>query len=418
MTPMNLKCATITTPASRQEWAGLFLNIARLGLCIYLLLHPFGISFREIGGSAATVGLALYYILDWRGSVLSRFPLRFVFAAFLAVLLFKTLHSIHPSLSRYALTSSLHSTLFLGLAALETARTWRHISWMVGCMAAMACVQGLTGVYQYVFNHAFNSGDLDYLKYGRLTGTMHTPRVGNLMSLATPAILALPALLPARWPMSRRIAASLLVAAPALFLLLFSHTRSGWLGFALAITVFGLLRFGPRALLGVGALAVAALLVAGPDRFNPEVIAADYRWSIWGAAIEVFKTYPVFGAGLNTFHAAYTSLGVEFPFPSMPHPHNIYLQFLADTGIVGFAVAMAFLFGALAYMLPPLWRRRGRYTPHALIALAMVSAYAGYLLTAVTAHELFRTWWLGLALSVQGLGLACARLLREKDDTQ
>jgi O-antigen ligase len=414
---MNLKNTVITPPTSRREWAELFLDIARLGLCFYLLLHPFGISFREIGGSTATVGLALYYILDWRGSVLARFPLRAVFAAFLALILFKTLHSMHPSLSRYALTSSLHATLFLGLAALETARTWRHISWMVGCMAAMACAQGVAGVYQYVFNHAFNPSDVGFLQTHRLTGTMHTPRVGNLMSLATPAILALPALLPARWPMSRRIVTSLLVAAPALFLLVFSHTRSGWLGFVLVITVFGVLRFGPRTLLGVAALVVFFLLANGLGRFDPAVIAADQRWTIWGAAIEVFKAYPVFGAGLNTYHAAYTSLGIEFPFTAMPHPHNIYLQFLADTGIVGFTVAVAFLFGTLAYMLPPLWRRRGRYTPHGLIALAMVSAYAGYLLTAATAHEFFRTWWLGLAMSVQGLGLACARLLREEDGT-
>ncbi len=391
------------------------LLLARLGLGFYLLLAPFGISFREIGGTTATVAVALYYVLDWRNSVLRRHPLRWVFAAFLGLVVLKSAHSMHPSLGWYTLGHSLHATFFLGVAGLEAVREWRHARGLFWCAALMACAQGLTGVWQHLSACVFQTSATPCAELGRLTGTMDSPRVGNLLSLVLPLALAAPLAVlgtgSGRPGQARRLATAAALIAPALYLLLFSMTRSALAGLLAALLVMAVLRFPPRYALPLLLLGAAGI---GAHFGRLDAVMNDPRWTIWRAAWDVFLAYPLLGSGIETFGEAYPSLGIRFDFPPMPHPHNIYMQFLSETGIMGFAAAMAFLVGTLLTMLLPLWRRRAqRRDPRFLLALAPAAAWAGYMVTALSAHSFFRTWWLGLALAVQGLGLACARLLKE-----
>ncbi len=401
-------------PKDRQSWAGLFLALARIGLGFYLLLAPFGTSFREIGGVVATASIALYYVLDWRGSVLRRHPLRWVFAALLAIVVLKTVHTTHFSLSWYALRHCLHSSFFLGVAGLESVRQWRHVRALLWCAALMILGEGLTGVWQGVTGRWPGEEAQMYVTMGRLVGTMETPRVGNLLSLLLPAAMIVP--FAGAWPKGgwRQALLALLLCAPGIYLLLFSWTRSAWVGFAVSLVFMLSLRFGRRFTLTLLAVGVIAVLLLPPGRFSVETITSDQRWVLWKGAIDVFCAFPFLGSGINTYGDAIKDLGITFDFAFTPHPHNIYLQALSETGIVGGAALLAFLGGSLWFMLRPLWR--GRKTPgdpRRLMALAWASAWAGYLVTAVSAHSFYRTWWLGLALIVQGVGLASARLLAE-----
>lgn len=404
-------------PKDRQAWAETMLDLARFGLGFYFLLAPFGTTFREIGGITATVAVVLYYVLDWQGSVLRLHPLRWIFAAFLGVLVLKTLHSAHPSLSWYALSHSLYSTLFLGVAGLESIRSWRHVRLLLWCAALAACAEGVVGIKQAVTGRASGVAQ-DYLNSGRLTGTMDSPRVGNLLSLLLPLAIAAPFVNPSlrlkprnTW---KNAVICALLATPALFLLVFSKTRSGWIGFAVAFFVLVLLRFGRRPALLLLLAAVLGGMLDMPDNLTWAAVTADQRWTIWGAALDIFLAHPLLGTGIDTFGDARVAMGITFNFDYMAHPHNIYLQALAETGILGFAAQLAFLFGSLAVMVLPLWRRRSlRPDTRFLMAAAPAAAWAGYLATAFSAHSFYRTWWLGMALAVQGLGLACARLLDE-----
>ena len=62
----------------------------------------------------------------------------------------------------------------------------------------------------------------------------------------------------------------------------------------------------------------------------------------------MFEYKPIFGHGPKMFRVICKdekyATGVS---PCMTHPHNFYLQLLAETGIIGFL----FLFSALAYFL-------------------------------------------------------------------
>lgn len=65
----------------------------------------------------------------------------------------------------------------------------------------------------------------------------------------------------------------------------------------------------------------------------------------WGAhyltAIEIFKQNPLFGSGLKTFRVICSDSdferikSVEFEARCSTHPHNIYLEILSETGLIG-----------------------------------------------------------------------------------
>jgi len=86
-------------------------------------------------------------------------------------------------------------------------------------------------------------------------------------------------------------------------------------------------------------------LVKSPKK---TVIFTTQHDSLIRTAYNMFKDQPIFGHGPKMFrvkckdekYAAGTS-------PCMTHPHNFYIQLLADTGIIGFL----FLFSALAYVI-------------------------------------------------------------------
>ncbi|WP_029896880.1 O-antigen ligase family protein [Desulfohalovibrio reitneri] len=395
------------------------LALAYLGLCIYAAGAPFSISLREIGGSTASGAVVLYYLLDWRGARLPRTPLLWAFLAFAAVLVLQTVHTIHPSLSGYALTHAGYKALLLFAAGMEAIRTRRQLLALAGVFGLAALVEGSLGTVQWITGVEPLTGDPLYGST-RLTGTMSTPRVGNWLSMAIPAALGLWGLLPRSWPSRLRSLVLALVLVPSVVTLVGSQTRSAWLGTAAALGLLGLLRLGWKKALGIGLLVLILAVSLFPNRFTPEVIRQAPRTEIWATALETFAERPVLGWGLNTFNPAYKQLGITLQRSpaDLPHPHNIYLQLLVDGGLLGFLAGLAFLWGAAWWCLravrlparPPsspggegwLWA-----------AQCFTASYVGYLVTAATAHNLFRTWWLGTAMTILGCALAGAWLARE-----
>jgi O-antigen ligase len=104
---------------------------------------------------------------------------------------------------------------------------------------------------------------------------------------------------------------------------------------------------------GLGLLVVlfSAVLLLGGDApltrgigFTNQADVSSGRLHFWSIAFQIFKDYPIFGAGLDTF-------GTAFPFYDswngtfrIEQAHNDYLQILADAGIIGFLCVAGFIF--------------------------------------------------------------------------
>jgi O-antigen ligase len=67
------------------------------------------------------------------------------------------------------------------------------------------------------------------------------------------------------------------------------------------------------------------------------------RSHFWGVAVEVIKTYPIFGTGLGSFGVMYTRYDSWNGFYRVEQVHNDYLQALSDGGIAGGILGLAFI---------------------------------------------------------------------------
>ncbi|MDQ7857871.1 MAG: O-antigen ligase family protein [Armatimonadota bacterium] len=234
-------------------------------------------------------------------------------------------------------------------------------------------------------------------------------------TLATGAALALGAWTVARTRQARVILAAVLPVLVAALEL--TASRGAWIAAAAGAAV--LVAVTPRARGALVVLVLASTVVAtaaiGRDRETvmrrlasvPSVEANEDRWALWTAVPAIVRDHPVLGAGYGTFTRVWPRYRPKTFSEEKPTAHNVYLNFAAETGLVGLAAFLLFVAAGLA----GLWRAtataRGDATTDGLWAGALAAAVA------VLVHQLFdatvMSWHMGfglLALFAMGAGAA------------
>jgi len=220
-----------------------------------------------------------------------------------------------------------------------------------------------------------------------------------------------------------------LVAAAVGVVLVLAGSRAAWLTYALVLVFSGWRLIGVRGLLAcvaVGAVAALALTVTVPqvgDRIARTAMAWEGendgvnqalsgRAQIWAAAACMIEEHPINGVGARGFRDAYPGCN---PSPAAQevwgagpalHAHQILLEILSETGILGLllwlaAVAQAWRAWRFA---PPAARERAR---PAMLALAVT------VFPLNTHLAFYSTFWGGLTLLLAAL---YAGSLLAKDD--
>ncbi|HMM19890.1 MAG TPA: O-antigen ligase family protein [Selenomonadales bacterium] len=138
--------------------------------------------------------------------------------------------------------------------------------------------------------------------------------------------------------------AVLAVAIPAL---VYTGTRGAWLAVGLTFMAYALLKIRDNKKLGIALCLVfvilaSALLSSEPVRdrfatiFNPQFSSNSERVLIWESAVAMWRDYPLTGVGLDNFEKMEEIyLSPLHKEPIHTHAHNIFLNFLAETGLVG-----------------------------------------------------------------------------------
>jgi len=394
-------------------------HLMRFFFIFYILFFPLGIAFREIGSCGSAISLILYYSTNYKTSNLKKWKLKWTYLIFILYLIINSSYiSINIHESWYALSHNLYKGFILILVGIEFIRSPKDLQILVVAFAIMGFYEGLDGVYQAILGYDLIQGtklsDWGY----RLTGSLSTPRVGNLMSLVVPIAAGSYFVIKKYCRKSFAFIIYLILLIPPFFLLYGAKTRSGWFGFFIAIIAFIYIRYGwnfKRSVILL--LFIASMLIFGPNKINIKTLSLAPRLELWNTALKIFANYPVFGSGFNTYPNAYNKLGIIHKKNSnhIPHPHNIYCQFLAEGGIIGFSLLIIFLFSNFIWSLRRIKLLLKRdYQKYFLITFFW-SSYAGYLMTAFSAHNYFRTWWLGMAMSIIGIVLGGCTLVSSKE---
>lgn len=389
------------------------LKLLKVVFFAYCLLSPFGKAFQVGGGVLGLLLLIVYYAGGYAKSNLAQLPFKWVLGLFAVYPFVMTIFSQWPGHSFGYTQHILHESLPLLFVGLECIRSKKDMRVMGICLLGCAFLQGLDGIWQ--FSTGFDLVKGTPITYdGRLTGSMGTYRVGNFL-----AIIMVPALLafwtfPAKLPEKIRGALLGLVMVPPLFLLVMSQTRSGMLGLAAGLYCYVAIAFRVSTKVLVTPVILGALLVLfGPDRISLSRFMRDGRWELWDAALQIFREYPLFGAGPSTFRPAFKELGVEFVTNTsgVPHPHGIFLQFLSDGGIVGFMLLAGVLVG-IGFVWCGLQVWKGVRHSAALadveywrMAGLLWAGFTAYLGTGLFGHNFYRTWWLALGVMMLGCTL-------------
>jgi O-antigen ligase len=143
-------------------------------------------------------------------------------------------------------------------------------------------------------------------------------------------------------------------------------------------------------------------LLAVPDPFSGP------RWQLYSIAVRVFGAAPIAGVGMGGFAGAAFDLGFDPALARIAElwtsPHNLPLQLLAETGLVGAVLAMG---GLVVWAWPTVRRLRSHPQP----ALWWLSAAAGVgLIHSLFEFPLWSAHFLGTAALLMGATLEPSRL--------
>ena len=246
---------------------------------------------------------------------------------------------------------SLATGILLFAAVTLAVRTRRDVVWVLGGIAAAAAIIGVYAAYQRATGYTGGQGfytSSGELVYRATAGFPHPNQLGGFMAMLIPLIIA-GAFIARRWRTFFLIAAAL-----GLFGLYVSFSRASMVGLAVAPLL--LLR-DRRGLLIIPVLGVL-LLTAAPNLVEERFATLSSggsefatRTDFWDTARFIWTQHPVVGVGLGGFPDAYADArvaGKEFLpttiFQPPPDAHNIFLQLLAEEGLLGLLAFLALIF--------------------------------------------------------------------------
>jgi O-antigen ligase len=423
------------------------------GLVVLALLIPFGGAIPlPLPGANGVDALILPVVAGWLArqvahrAVIFRPPPLALSLAALVWLLALSLTQAHswreglPELLKWAEFALLY------IAATQILGNERAARWVVGALLAAGLIQVVLGAYQFwgqVGPPAFALPGGHMRAHGAFR--QPNPYAGYLGYLApVAASLAVAGLW--RWLTSRSrrdLAVGLICGAAALLLAAgigMSWSRGGWLALAAALLAVIALRNQRTALLTLAAGAVLIGVIGvtgigwlpgpiaerlhdlgsylgGPDPARTEITDANFavleRLAHWQAGLDMFRDHPWLGVGIGNFSTAYEKYALPHWYEPLGHAHNIFINFLAETGVAG---AGAFvLVGCGAWRLS--WRTARRTARRgAVFASALPVGVLG-VLTYLSVHGLFDNLFVQHMQLQLALLLACVAIIYRNEAT-
>lgn len=332
---------------------------------------------------------------------------------FLSLMYAKSSESVVHTLSNYAKDALI--TLVV-VVLLKRAAAFRHVIWT---LIAIGIFLGTLSVFQYLtgtfsnnyggFANAEFAGIASGASGYRLTGPIGDPNFfAQIMIVLIPIAVE-------RMLHERRLPLKILAGlagALSILAVIFTFSRGGFLAVAVVLAVLFVI-YPPRPLqlaviigLGIGMFSLIPSsyfdrVLTLRDLLPNQSGAVDIRTdnSIQGRASQyltawvMFKENPLVGIGLNNFAFRYSEFNKEIglaPSAGSRSVHNLYLEVLTETGILGLSIFSTMIGFAFRSILTA--RRKFSEAGHldyAHLVTGLAIGFIGYLVAAFFIHAAF-----------------------------
>jgi putative inorganic carbon (hco3(-)) transporter len=207
------------------------------------------------------------------------------------------------------------------------------------------------------------------------------------------------------WTKNRFLRIALVVlSAAAIFTVAITGSRAGVIGLVLVLFFVWLLS--PKRILtaSVFLLVMAIGWVVLPPQyktryssiFNSEVDASTQgRFNAWKAGVNMFMARPLTGVGVGNFPVAYAS-GDYSDRGSWLNAHSLYVQFIAELGMVGVLTFVPLVFYLMRRNFPLRERLKEEQITDDVVkwvSYAITCSVGALFFTSVFGHSLFRLHW-------------------------
>lgn len=310
-----------------------YINLFIISLLIIMFLSEYGLEFNK-------------YLRLPRGIL--------GFVIFLAVtLIISTIFSNYLTVSFFA-TIRIFVFLFICYLFFSLIEDMRDMNYIIYSLIAAMILTGiplLIDLYHLGIQNFFIRGLLED-KYNLIAPKGFTSKTIFFISFTL-----LIALLIKNKNIKIKIVLWLLILINSLLLIL-ANSRGGILAAVISTTVL-LLMVKPniffRVFLTIVTLFISLYTLSDSFRETFEAYlrlgTVDQRVIYWNMGLEIIKDNPVFGIGPNTFYMQFFNYAPSsyiqlfnpgFSDLGNPHPHNFFLYYFAENGILGFIVAILF----------------------------------------------------------------------------
>lgn len=281
----------------------------------------------------------------------------------------------------------------------------------------------LYGVAQYVFGWDTAQAWMDEEMFSDIKMRIYST-LGNPNVLGEYILLVLPASVGLMW-VNKRFEAKVVYAAVSALMfgaLILTFSRGCWIGIMAAAAIF--ITFAAGKLWGLGLIALPIIPMILPqsiiNRFssigNMEDSSTSYRVYIWMGTLAMIKDFWLSGIGMG--QKAFTQV---YPFYSYngivaPHSHNLFLQILVESGIVGIAV---FLIIAVLFLRRVMtgYQAGGKGDPLSTVMTALSAGICGFLLQGMFDNCFYNYRVMLVFWCVLAMGRACVYVAEQKRGT-
>ena len=388
-----------------------------LGVGALILCIPFA-EARYIAGTSITVpkaafiGFLIALILSRpKLGILAERPVRVLVAAFCAVLaaiVISVVHAAHPGEVAREFGKWLEYAVLFGTVTLAFANDPddRPIWWS---LVGIAIFESTYGLAQLLIGAPAGVVVRSQI-LPRIAASLEGPnQFAGWLNLIVPVLFARMLVHRDGW----LVAATLLTSIATVLTLSRAGIVAGLIGLVLVIVVSRPpKRIGLR-LVATGAVVAAALVGIGlmvgiEARFFTfaEVPQPDHlgtRAVLWSSAIELWKMSPLTGIGAGNYEL---DLGMVGHPDVQTHANSVYLQFLAETGVVGLAAILYLIYASVATFAQSYSRRP-----------LVVGVFAAG--TAIALHQIFDYLWFFPKVGAFWcllLGIGVVELIASRDD--